>query len=129
MKTIHSYFKNVFTYSAGIEDWARKAFPHELKFTFCQDLAIADWFGEEGIRDTYNQVKESWLNDYKAWTEFEVALNLLAWAHNQLKKQGLDDQDKFIKLYSDLYTKASDEFYKKYKDNEEAIRYHFELTD
>lgn len=129
MKTINSYFKNGFSYAAGIEDWCRKSYPHELKFTFCQDFAIADWFGLSAVKDTYKRVKQNWLSDYKAWTEVEVALNLLAWAHNQLKQQGLDDQDEFIKLYSDLYEEASNAFYKKYKDNEEAIHYHFEMTD
>lgn len=129
MKTINSYFKNGFSYAAGIEDWCRKSYPHELKFTFCQDFAIADWFGEDSVIDTYNQVKESWLNDFKAWTFVVISLNLLAWAHNQLKLQGLDGQDEFIQLYSRLYTVASDEFYKKYKNNDEAIRYHFEMTD
>lgn len=129
MATVQSTFKNVLTYSTSMEQWCRDAYPGTLEYTFTNDFAIGDWYGEEGVRDTYKRVKESWLDDYKAWTEVVIALNLLAWAHDQLKRHGIDDRDRFIKLYSELYEEASDEFYKKYENNKEACHYYYEMTD
>lgn len=125
MATVQTTFKNVFTYSAGMEQWCKRAYKGSLMYTFTNDFAIGDWSGEDGVIDTYNRVKESWLNDYKAWTEVVIALNLLAWAHDQLKRQGIDDRDRFIELYSDLCEKARDEFKKKYENDMEARRHHF----
>ena len=126
---IQDSFKNVFTYSAGMEDWCKTKYPNELNYTFCMDFAIADWYGAKDVNETYENVKASWLGDYKAWTEVVIALSMLSFAHDQLRKQGFDGRDEFIRLYSDLYYKAKDDFYDKYEGNEVACDWFFEMTD
>ena len=123
-------FKTVFSYAAGMEDWVNKSLPlGPLKYTFANDFAIADWYNADSVRETYERVKKEWLSNYKAFTEVVIALNLLSWAHNQLKKQGVDGRDEFIELYSNLYYKSVDDFYDKYRGNEEATSYFYEMTD
>ena len=81
------------------------------------------------MKETYENVKSSWLGDYKAWTEVVIALSMLSFAHDQLRKQGFDGRDEFIRLYSDLYYKAKDDFYDKYEGDEDACDWFFEMTD
>ena len=100
MKRLDQGFKNVATYAAGMEQWVKKSlFGEPLQYTFVNDFAIADWIGgRNGVLDTYSRVKENWLDNYKAWTEVVIAVNMLAWAHNDLKEQGYEGRDAFIEL-------------------------------
>ena len=127
---IQQGFQNVFSYSAGVEKWVNDSLPlGPLKYTFASDFAIADWFGKNEVEHTYKRVKESWLNDYKAFTEVVIALNMLSWANDALRKQGFDGREEFITLYSTLYFQARDDFYEKHGNNREACDYFFEMTD
>ena len=128
--TIQQGFPNVFSYSMGLENWVNEQLPlGPLQFTFVSDFAIADWYGEKDVRDTYERVKKSWLNDYKAFTEVVIALNMLSWANCALQRQGYDGREKFVDLYSDLYYKARDDFYERYDGDEVACDHFFEMTD
>lgn len=123
-------FQNVFSYSAGLEKWVNDSLPlGPLKFTFVSDFAIADWFGKGEVEDTYKRVKDEWLSDYEAFTEVVIALNMLSWANDALRRQGYDGRDEFVKLYADMYYKAREDFYSKYEGNQEACDYFFEMTD
>ena len=129
---VKEHFRNVFTYAAGIEAWCKKFYAeggNSLEYTFASDFAIADWYGKDEVLDTYERVKESWLNDYKAFTEVAIALNLLSWANHQLTQQGFEGREEFTQLYSELYYRAMDDFYTKYEGNNEATSHFFEMTD
>lgn len=129
MATLKETFKNVFTYAAGIENWVKQSYPHEIEYTFAGDFAIADWFGVNEVNDTFNRVIKEWGQDYKSFTEIVVVLNQLSWANHQLKNQGVSGRDKFIDLYADLYEKARDMFYDKFGTDEEASTYFYRMTD
>ena len=123
-------FKNVFSYAAGLEEWVNRSLPlGPLKYTFVSDFAIADWAGADAVSDTYERVKKEWLSDYEAFTEVVIALNMLSWANDALRRQGYDGREDFIRLYADLYYKARQDFYGKYDGNQEACDYFFEMTD
>ena len=127
---VQEKFANVFSYAAGLEKWVNDCLPlGPLKYTFVSDFAIADWMGKDDVEETYKRVKAGWLNDYKAFTEVVIALNMLSWANDALRKQGLDGRDEFVALYSDMYYKAKDDFYDKWRDNQEACDYFFDMTD
>lgn len=129
-KQLREGFKNANTYAAGMEIWVKNNYPSEMKYTFSADFARMDWLmGIKGVLDTYELIKKGWLDNYKAFTEAVVSINMLAWAHYQLKQQGYDGRDTFIELYTDLYHQATNDFYEYYKDNEEARCYFFQMTD
>ena len=132
-KTVYNSFKNPFTYAAGIEEWCTdfyyNASGNKLNYTFCADFAIADWIGEDAVRETFKRVIESWGDDYKAFTEIALAINLLSWANYQLIQQGITDREKWVDFYSELYYDAKGEFYTKYDGNDEATEYFFNMTD
>ena len=130
MVKLNESFKNVLTYSAGMQEWVNKSLMIKPEYTFAMDFAVADWMeGVAGVLKTYNKVKAEWLSNYKAFTEMALAVNKLSWAHDQLKKQGIDNRDPFIELYSDLYYKARDDFYARYENCKKATDYFFEMTD
>lgn len=58
-----------------------------------------------------------------------IALNMLAWGNEQLKNQGIEDRDRYIELYSNLYYQAKDDFYAKYENDEQKRYYFFQMTD
>lgn len=126
-------FKNAMTYAAGIESWVKKWFSefigYDMEYTFPYDFAVADWFGEDNVRKTYEEVRKSWLDNYKAFTEVAMTLSMLSNANAQLKRQGIDKRDVFICLYADLFWQAKTDFYEKYTDNEEACNFFFQMTD
>ena len=127
---IQEKFKDVFSYAAGMEKWVNDSLPlGPLKYTFVNDFAIADWYDADSVKETYLRVKKQWISDYKAFTEVVIALNMLSWAHYELRKQGIDGRDEFIILYSDLFCKATEDFYNKWRDNTEACNHFFEMTD
>lgn len=129
---VQEKFKNVFTYAMGVEDWCKNLYKecsgNDLTYTFISDFAIADWYGKDSVMETYENVLKSWGSDYKAFTEIVVALNLLSWANDALRQQGMEGRDEFVEIYSDLYYKARDEFYKKFKGDEERDWF-FRMTD
>ena len=123
----------MFTYSAGVEKWVKEAYEEisgkKLTMTFPMDFAIADWYGEKEVMDTYRNVRKHWLNNYKAFTEVAVTLSYLSSANSQLSLQGYEGRDKFCDLYEKLFYMARDDFYDNYKNNEEAKDWFFEWTD
>ncbi|ENI9073036.1 hypothetical protein ABZ143_002832 [Listeria monocytogenes] len=52
---------------------------YEPKTTFWTDFSIADMFGFEGVKDTYNRAKESWQDNIEYMTEFAMVLNHKSW--------------------------------------------------
>ena len=64
----------------------------------------------------------SWLDSYEFFTEFVISLN---W--KSFYWYGRDNA--LCRLYSELYQKAQDEFYKHYEGNKKALRYYYEMTD
>lgn len=128
--TVKEKFQSVLSYAAGLEDWVNNSLPlGPLKYTFVADFAIADWYSEDSVKDTYEQVKREWLSNYKAFTEVVIALNMLSFANDALMKQGFEGRMPFIKLYASLYYKAQDDFYEEYRGNEVACDYFYQMTD
>lgn len=52
---------------------------YEPKTTFWTDFSIADMFGADGVKDTYNRAKESWQDNIEYMAEFAMVLNHKSW--------------------------------------------------
>ena len=118
-------YKNVLTYSAGcdkyIESWCNRIGYKKLT-TFFMDLGVAEWKGENAIKETYRNVMNSWLSNVKYITEFIMCL---AWK----SEYWYGREDDLADLYADLYYKAQNTFYEHYKDDEKAREYFWRTTD
>lgn len=130
--TPQEYFKDAVSYAASAERTIRGYFEslgYHCEYTFVQDLILAEWFGLDKVRETYETFKREWLGDYKAWTEVVMSLNLLIWFHDGLIENGIEENADAEELYDELYFKSKDDFYDKYTGNEEACNYFFQCTD
>ena len=138
---------NVFQYSTTTEaNW--KANLAEMtgwkpQYTFYSDFAIAE-FCETYMRDkgavvkTYKDVIKSWGSNYKALTEIIMVLNHKIWAFFGEENVGVDAKylgvsketgNNIARVYNKLWEDAKAEFFKRFKDNEEATDYYYEVTD
>jgi len=125
---MENYFKkfgNVFNYAAAneamFEDYWRDC-GHERKTTFFSDLSIGEWYGLEGVRDTYKRVMSEWLNNVEYITEFIACLGIKA-------SQWAQRNPELCDLYSHLFKIARGKFYERYANDEYAKDYFFQMTD
>lgn len=74
---------------------------YELTTTFWEDFSIADAFGIDAIKDTFNRAFEEWKTNYVYLTELVIVLNwkICFWYN----KNGSCEQSR---LYNELWEKA-----------------------
>ena len=118
-------YTNVLTYTAGCNTYF-KSYCASVGYngftTFFGDLGTAEWYGLVSVKETYKNIVRDWLDNYKYFTEFVIALNVKSWYWYQ-------KDDDLCRLYCELYYKAIDDFHEHYKENEEAERYFYLTTD
>lgn len=88
--------------------------------TFYEDFSIAEEFGEDAIRETYDRAFKEWKNDYKYITEFVMILNWKIFEH-------YEKNDNFAKLYDELWKRADLWCCENLKDEE--LSYFYKTTD
>lgn len=88
--------------------------------TFYMDFSIADKYGLDAIKETYERAFKSWKNNYIYITELVLVLNWKSWQHSETKED-------YTRLYIDLYEQARDYALDNLKDNE--LKYFLTTTD
>jgi len=91
-----------------------------FKTTFWHDFKVADVFGVEGVRDTFDRAFNEWKNDAIYLTELVLVLN---WRCGFWYGQN----NELCNLYGDLYEQA-DTFARDTLTGE-AAEYYFKVTD
>ena len=93
---------------------------YELKTTFWDDFTIADSFGLEAIRDTFNRSFYNWKNDVEYITELAMVMSWKSCYY-------YDKNQEYMNLYSDLYHEVDNWCL----DNlsEEDLIYYIQTTD
>lgn len=89
--------------------------------TFYEDFSIADKFGLDAIKDTYERAFNGWKDDYKYITELVMALNWKIWEHYEAH-----DEDK-AKLYDQLWRELDNWCFDNLKDEE--LSYYIRTVD
>lgn len=103
-----------------------KVFDSEAMFgykqitTFFEDFSIADNFGIEAIKDTYNRAFTQWKNDYKYLTELVMVLNWKIW-------QWYEENEEYGRLYNELWEKT--DLWAIENLDGEALTYYYRTTD
>ena len=118
---------NVLQWASANEAWwermMREESGYERKTTFFSDLSIAEWCGQEsGVRDTYENVMRSWLDDIVYITEFCMCLNHKIWQHYK-------DNEPLAKVYDELWQDCDNKIIEHYKEADEALGYYYRVTD
>ena len=88
--------------------------------TFYEDFSIADIFGKNAVKDTFNRTFREWKSDHKMLTELVLALNWKIWEHYQTNEP-------LARLYDELWRKANTYALDNLKDDE--LMYFFRITD
>ncbi|MDY5968650.1 MAG: hypothetical protein SPJ13_01340 [Bacteroidales bacterium] len=118
--------KNIFTHAAQQQALFNEQVSgngYKPFTTFYSDLTIADVFGMKAVKDTYKRVCKSWLDNYKYFAEFIMALNIKCWYWYQNGNQDLS------LLYHDLYYDAKNKYFDTHTENKEAISYYYDNVD
>ena len=89
--------------------------------TFWMDFTIADAFGVNAIKDTFNRTFKEWKDDYKMLTALVITLNHKIWQHYEA------ENNKLASVYNELWEKADQYACDTLKD--EALEYFLEVTD
>ena len=98
----------------------KNEFGYECKTTFWGDFTIADRFGIEAVKDTFNRAFEGWKDNYIYLTELVIVLNHKIWYY--CKKD-----NRLAKVYNDLWEKADGYAMNNLKDKE--LDYFIATTD
>lgn len=99
---------------------SKKFCGYEQITTFYTDFSIAENFGLNAVRDTFNNAFKQWKNDYKYLTELAMVLNwkLSRW---------YEDNNELATLYEELWEKADKWACENLKG--EALDYYYQTTD
>lgn len=71
------------------------------KTTFYTDFSIADQYGVNAIKDTYERAFNEWKEDTEFVTELAMVLNWKCWRWHE-------HNDEYSKLYTELYDKTNE---------------------
>ena len=89
--------------------------------TYYTDFGIAEIFGEDAVRDTYNRAVENWGTSIEWMTEIVMVLNWKIWEHYYR------DNEKLGRLYDELWRKAESFVTKHFKGDD--LAYFYRTTD
>lgn len=116
-------FRYAMSIEKSFERFSLEMSGYERFTTFASDFALAELFGDNGVRKTYTGALKAWQSDFKYLTELEMVLNWLCWFWHYNGEPDLSA------LYSELFYKCRDKFYERFAENDEAVEYHFRCTD
>lgn len=68
------------------EEFLLNEMGYQCKTTFWQDFSIADKFGANAVRDTFNRAFEEWKGNAVYLTELVLILNHKIWYHHEATK-------------------------------------------
>ena len=102
------------------EEMMRSELGYEPITTFWSDFTIAEAFGHDAIKETYERAMKEWKSNYKYLTELVIVLNHKIW-------QWYKADEATGRLYNDLWIKA-DKYACDNLEGEEA-EYYYSVTD
>lgn len=88
--------------------------------TFWEDFSIAEDFGLDAIRDTYERAFNDWKTNHIYLTELAMVLNWKCWAY-------APHSDAYSQLYAELFYKVDDYAWANLKGEE--LEYYYRITD
>jgi hypothetical protein len=93
---------------------------YEMTTTFWEDFSIADRFGVDAIKDTFERAFNEWKGNYVYLTELVIVLNHKIWQH-------YENRESLARLYQDLWEKADDYACNNLKGEE--LSFFYRITD
>ena len=85
-------------FECAYPEWQEK----RLDSTFYADFSVADCYGVNAIKDTYNRAFNEWKSNYKMLTELVGALNHKLWYWHDV------GNEEYSQLYDQLWKEADE---------------------
>lgn len=95
---------------------------YEMQTTFPMDFSIADVFGANAVKETFNRAFKEWKSNYVYLTELVITLNLKIWQHYQA-----NGSCELSILYNELWEKADNYALENLKGEE--LNFFYRITD
>ena len=93
---------------------------YETKTTFWEDFSIADVFGIDAVKDTYNRAFKGWKDNYEYLTELVMVLNWKIWQH-------YENNEPLARVYNELWQQT--DLYAVENLKGEELEYFYRTTD
>lgn len=93
----------------------------EWKTTFAQDFNIANRFGKDAIKDTFDRAFSEWKDNVVYCTELCIVMNLYCWDFYE------NGNEEISKIYADYYYQVRDYALDHFKG--EDFTYFYRMTD
>ncbi len=103
-------------FSKAIQDFSG----YKTFTTFWGDLTIAEVYGEEAVRETFERVTRDWGQNYKYYTEFVLCLNHKIWRYYK-------SNESLARVYDELWRRGDD--YARDNFSPEGQEYYWQVTD
>jgi len=98
--------------------------------TCWQDFCIANRFGIDAVKDTFDRIFEGFKHDIKVITELAMATNYMSWRfHSAYEKSRRTLDGQMRDLYISLYEKVNAYVYDGGEVSKDDISYYFSVTD
>ena len=93
---------------------------YKPKTTFYEDFGIAEMFGIDAVKDTYQRSFEAWKSDVEYLTELVMVLNWKIWEH-------YESNEELARVYDSLWREADGWCMDNLKGDD--LTYFFRTTD
>ena len=104
-----------------VENWTiQEMTGYVPKTTFYTDFSIADKFGVDAIKDTYNRAFNEWKDNVKFVTELVMVLNWKIWRWHEHNAE-------YAQLYNELWQKTDQWCMNNLKGDD--LTYYIQTTD
>lgn len=83
---------------------------YQPKTTFWSDFCIAEAYGADAIKDTYNRTFNEWKTNVEYLTELVLVLNHKIWYWYDVSRKNHEDllADEYSRLYDELWRTADE---------------------
>ena len=85
---------------------------YKMNYTWVIDFKIANTFGENSVKDTYNRAFKEWKDNVVAMKELTFCLNSMSWEFYYSGNENM------MKLYANLYQECYDKCLDHFKGDE-----------
>lgn len=85
---------------------------YKMNYTWFMDFKIANAFGENSVKDTYNRAFKEWKDNAVAMKELTFCLNIMSWEFHYSGNENM------MKLYANLYQECYDKCLDHFKGDE-----------
>ena len=112
--------------------WGEKAFEnyfqsigndYQRKTTFASDFCIAEWYGVDSIKDTFNRAFEHWKSNIEFLTELAMVVNIWSWFWYDKEGETSEIGALYSKCYYQIYDYACENL------SSEDAKYFFNTID